>query len=83
MDHDRSGQFFEKIDQNESKELDGLKQSIFHANCIGSNLIAYFSVLENKLRQEGFIPDFLNKQQFQPFLSLWKMCAKKKGEYFF
>ena len=48
-----------KINSNKSKDPHGLNQSIFHTNCIGTNLKESLLIMFNKLKDIGEIPDFM------------------------
>ena len=54
------------INQNKSRDPEGLNRSIFHENCIGSNLKKSFLVMANKLKQIGFIPKFIKQATISP-----------------
>ena len=49
----------EKIGQNKSRDPDGLNRSIFHKNCIGSDLKLSLLVLFNRIKTEGQVPEFM------------------------
>ena len=54
------------INQNKSRDPEGLNRSIFHENCIGSNLKKSFLIMANKLKQSGFIPTFMKQATISP-----------------
>ena len=49
------------INKNKSRDSDGLNRSIFHKDCIGSNLKQSFLFMVNELKRNGFIPEFMKK----------------------
>ena len=49
------------INKNKSRDPDGLNRSIFHNDCIGSDLKNSLLILFNKLKTSGTIPNFMKK----------------------
>ena len=54
------------INQNKARDPEGMNRSIFHDNCIGSNLKESFLVMANKLKQSGYIPTFMKQATISP-----------------
>ena len=49
------------ISKNKSKDPDGINRSIFHIDCIGSDLKQSLLTMFNHLKSEGIIPEFIKK----------------------
>ena len=49
------------VNKNKSRDSDGLNRSIFHIDCIGSNLKQSFLIMVNKMKMHGFITEFMIK----------------------
>ena len=49
----------DKIGHNKSRDPDGLNRSIFHTNCIGSDLKQSLLDLFNKVKHEGAFPELM------------------------
>ena len=54
-------QVLKNISKSKSNDPDGLNRSIFHLNCIGTNLKRSLLTMFNRLKTEGLIPEFMKK----------------------
>ena len=49
------------IKKNKSRDPDGLSRSIFHSDCIGSDLKRSLLIFFNMLKTNGIVPEFMKK----------------------
>ena len=49
------------INKNKSRDPDGINRSIFHLDCIGSNLKQSFLNMVNEMKNKSIIPEFMKK----------------------
>ena len=69
------------ISKNKSKDPDGINRSIFHIDCIESDLKQSLLTMFNHLKSKGIIPEFMKKATISTIPKKGsKFLLKTRGE---
>ena len=66
------------IKKGKSRDPEGISREIFHPSVIGENLKEPLLIMFNLLKQQGFIPNFMKKDNISPIPKKGSQFLQKK-----